>query len=211
MKAAAVVLVLALAAVLGWTAWGAWRELQAEVAQTRAALEALGAERDAALDSARAALAVADSLDAAADSLVAELDRRERSAAARIEAASAEADSLGNALKSALDSLGAPPDTLRVVVERMLTLNSRLRAEYEAHVTLADSVVAALRAEGDQKALVIARQTEAIGLGLERERVLEAAWERAVNPGWLDRVFRDVKVKAGVAVVSFALGSVISR
>lgn len=205
-KTASVVLAFALVAFLAVTAWRA----KAEAGEVREAVVRLEAVRDSALALADGFRAQADSLGQQVDTLLVELGTVRTEAEATVREIEAESDSLGNALKNALDSLGAP-DTLKAVVERLVGQSARVRAEYDGLLLRTDSIIGVLRSQ------VMRKEQEAAGLRLaltakdQQAAILSAALERAMNPGWLGQLTRDTKAKAGVAVVAFTLGYAMKR
>lgn len=206
MKAALGILAVVLIGFLAWTAWSS----RADAQKVRAEVDRLEAVRDSAQAAADAYQARADSLGQKADSLTTALTAARVRADRNIREIETAADSLGEALKNALDSLGAP-DTLKAIVNDLVGQTSRMRAEYAALLTLTDSTMATLRLQvtaGEQSNEGLRR---ALAAKDQQTAILEAALERALNPGWFTIFTRDVKTKAAVSVVAFVAGYQVSR
>ena len=201
MKIALGILALLVIGFLGRSAWTA----RAEAAEVRAEVERLEDLRHQAEADADAWRAEADSLEAIADSLFVEVGTVRTETEAVVREIETEADSLGNALKNALDSLGAP-NSLKAVVDDLTGQVSRVRAEYTDLLTLNDSMVGVLRSQ----VRVEQEQSSSLRMALaakdQQAAILRAAWEAELNPGIFRMFTRDIKAKATVSAVAFALG-----
>lgn len=184
------------------------RKARAETERVRVEMARLEAENLEAQAVANSAQAAADSAAARADSLLTELRKTEARADSRIRAIASEADTLEKALIAALDSLGASEAT-RANLDRILDLNASLEAEYAAVRTLSDSVITELQIRNARQRTVAESLRAALAAAEQENEMLKIAWESALNPGWMDRIFRDAKTKAGAAAVGLAVGYLI--
>lgn len=206
MKTALILLAFLAVGFLGWSTWDA----RSKVKETKAKLAALQVVRDSAVAVADSAQATADSLGLRADSLAARLDTVRTQTAATVRQIETETDSLGNALKNALDSLGAS-DTLKAIVDDLTGQVSRLSAEYDGLLLVMDSATANLQARIVVQTTIAENLRTALAAKDQQTAILEAAWREALNPGWWGSLMRDKKAKAVTAIVAFSVGYAAGR
>jgi len=196
-----VILVLTIG-VLGWLLVNQ-HTVAAEARATAAALEA---DRDQALAQARANQAAADSAAQRADSLTMALDVERLRSRERIREIQTEVDSLQGQLVNLVPP-GPLQDSVRVLVASIEQRHGAQLAQLGSLLTLSDSTVAALRRQAMAQEAASARLREALAL-TTRQRDL---FERAANPGLMDRLREDAALLtgafAGGLLVALVMGS----
>lgn len=196
-----VILVLTIG-VLGWLLVNQ-HTVAAEARATAAALEA---DRDQALAQARANQAAADSAAQRADSLTMALDVERLRSRERIREIQTEVDSLQGQLVNLVPP-GPLQDSVRVLVASIEQRHEAQLAQLGSLLTLSDSTVAALRRQAMAQEAVSAQLREALTL-TTRQRDL---FERAANPGLMDRLREDAALLtgafAGGLLVALVMGS----